>query len=414
MPYRGAMTPEDYAAAAQAYSNRVVYPTVRTTPSWAAAPTAQAAPAAPSYGVGGQAYAPWGLANMTSDVLNQVLGDAHFWASLGLQREEAERMARQWQQSFDWQKQLDIANMLLQQQLATGRIMRNPILTQSGAVLPGYSNALYEAIWRNRPDLKEFYDRTWGAGNYTISQAIEDWIRMTDEDTVREVGRDALRYAVQQGWYTPQEADEIYQNTLQRDIAEWQRELDQQRLGLQYMQSLASMRGPRDWLSYAEMQRLAQGTKLPSWLQSLANMANMPMPQVAPSTAQQAAAQAANVQGGPEMAAPAMTPAGNAPVAAFSTRTGTRAGTRALPRWVAPPSNLNYAQTTEPIVAGRNQGLNIPLPTKVHAREWLAATPSEREMLAGAVEYAGGSWEDYQDKMLRMFPRRKVRGITYF
>jgi len=79
-------------------------------------------------------------------------------------------------------------------------------------------NDALDAIWANRPDLKEFYDNAWGEGQYDPREAVRNWLAMTDEiqdpgptpegqlsggPAVTTNPRDPLTYALEQGYVQP-------------------------------------------------------------------------------------------------------------------------------------------------------------------------------------------------------------------
>jgi len=76
-----------------------------------------------------------------------------------------------------WYQQLlaaisDLLNAQLSKQFATGYV------TTPRRPAPTYEDALL-AIWNNRPDLKTFYDKQWGKGNYEPYHAVQNWLQIT-------------------------------------------------------------------------------------------------------------------------------------------------------------------------------------------------------------------------------------------
>lgn len=154
---------------------------------------------------------------------------------------------------------------------------------------------------------------------------------------------------------------------LQRKIAEMENKRAQEQLALNYLNLLAQLRGPQDWLVYANIIRNAQQTQLPAWLQSLYN-------------------------------------------------------TTKLPAWNA-PSNLSYSVTGQGAGAplalavntgGKTVGAQVPMPYMITPKQWAAMTPSERAMLQGMVEAAGGFWDDYVKMMMASWPTRNTGRATYW
>lgn len=84
-----------------------------------------------------------------------------------------------------------------------------------------------DAIWANRPDLKEFYDANWGKGKYEPADAVRNWLGMSPEAG----GMGAVDYALQQGWVQPgsEGAEGTDVPTLERET--WEKEYLRQ-LGL--------------------------------------------------------------------------------------------------------------------------------------------------------------------------------------
>jgi hypothetical protein len=131
-------------------------------------------------------------------------------------------------------------------------------------------NDALDAIWANRPDLKEFYDNAWGEGQYDPREAVRNWLAMTDEiqdpapgdqmglgpeqgrhfdpndpmggdpfelggPAVTTNPRDPLAYALAQGYVQPgsegSEGEQV--PTLEREIAEANQQYQNAMLELQ-------------------------------------------------------------------------------------------------------------------------------------------------------------------------------------
>jgi hypothetical protein len=102
----------------------------------------------------------------------------------------------------------------------------------------------------------------------------------------------AMDLVVDRGWGRPPEAanasapspipgadspqSEDWIKTLERETAEWNRELAQQGIAQNYLNMLAGLRGPRDWLQYANIVRASEGSQLPAWAQALTTGQNIP------------------------------------------------------------------------------------------------------------------------------------------
>jgi len=173
----------------------------------------------------------------------------------------------------------------------------------------------------------------------------------------------------------------------ERGGAEWEREQSwaeqygQGQLGMDYLTLMSTLRGPRDWVQYANTLRAAQQTQFPGWAQQVAQGLG-----VAPF--QGAAAVPAQQAGLPQPAAVAQPPAegialGNAP---------------AIPAW----GQAFYQQ-----LAAR--------PQLVRPDQWANMTPAEKEMLLGAVESGGGWAPDWMQMMQKAGPTGgQVAPVSWF
>ena len=225
-------------------------------------------------GATGTTYFPGELASLMAQMLGMQMSDAQFYANLGFQREQAERMAKQWREEFDWSKQESIAGMLYNQQLATGFMQTMPFLTESGASIAGGGNSLAgQSIWNARPDLKAFYDQAWGAGSYSIDDAVKNWLSMTDDADVIAAGRDANTYAGKMGLPTVESAAVKAPGDMQKTV---EREQMEGTLGLSYGALMQGLSGPEKYVQKAQTEAALAGSNSEQWFKDLAQRTGLP------------------------------------------------------------------------------------------------------------------------------------------
>jgi len=128
------------------------------------------------------------------------------------------------------------------------------------------------AIWQSIPDAQK------EKGNPI--QAAERWL------SKNKIKDDPIQWAIGQGYLQgPQDAQKI--PTLEREqwqeqVRQWQQQFGEQskqgreQMGLQYMQLLSQLRGPRDWLNYWNVTRAGQNSELPMWATQLAQGQGLP------------------------------------------------------------------------------------------------------------------------------------------
>lgn len=225
-------------------------------------------------GATGTTYFPGELASLMAQMLGMQMSDAQFYANLGFQKEQAERMAQQWREEFDWSKQESIAGMLYNQQLATGFMQTMPFLTATGASIAGGGNSLAgQSIWDARPDLKAFYDQAWGAGSYSIDDAVKNWLSMTDDPEVIAAGRDANTYAASKGLPTVQTAAVTSPGDMQKTV---ERERMEGTLGLSYGALMQGLSGPEKYVQKAQTEAALAGSNSEQWFKDLAQRTGLP------------------------------------------------------------------------------------------------------------------------------------------
>jgi hypothetical protein len=319
---------------------------------------------------------------------------------------------------------------------------------------------------------EELAFKKWAAEQgFAVDQRNQDWLREQFYQTQEFQRQQATGYVSGRpfgGGANQAGGDSAeWMKTLEREVAEWNRELQQQGLGLNYLNTLSSLRGPRDWVQYANTVRAAEGSQLPAWAQSLVQGQNISQFQGAgdggyqsiwnaPAQSAQAAlgARAAGVYGGPAAYRPGMPP-GQQPQpspnqvtmmpmpaqgsgvyggpAAF--RTGLMPGqqyqpapNQALPMPMPTPGSDVYGGPAA-FRTGLVPGQQYQAPVQPQAPNWvqqLAQNPQairssqwnnllsfEREMLGGALENEGQDFNTWQEQMQRTWvPRQQVTPIT--
>jgi len=126
-----------------------------------------------------------------------------------------------WYQEF-----LNLLATLLSGQLQKGALT-GTIVTP--AVEQATEEEALDAIWANRPDLKEHYDEAWGEGEYNPRDAVRNWLYITDED----VGdRNPVTYAESKGWVA-KPSEETREDTLEKKRLEHQQKMDEKSLEIQ-------------------------------------------------------------------------------------------------------------------------------------------------------------------------------------
>ncbi len=173
--------------------------------------------------------------------------------------------------------------------------------------------------------------------------------------------QDYLRY--QDRWHAQEIAEQVAMRKLQESIAlgyirgqpTLERQLGEGNLGLGYLQLLASLRGPSDWLRYWSTVRAAEPTSLPTWAASLAQGLTLPAYQ-----------------------APTMEPLAVGQV---------------------------WGATGQPST-GQGEAARMPtiLPQHITAAQWRNLLPSEQAGLQGLVEAQGGWWPDFAQQMMASWP----------
>ena len=191
---------------------------------------------------------------------------------------------------------------------------------------------------------------------------------------------------------------------------EWKEEFGKGQLGMDYLTLMSTLRGPRDWVQYANTLRAAQQTEFPAWAQQLAQGQGFAPFQGAMTPQQQLMQQAQQMQGGqltPEQAQ-----------AQFGPQIG-----------IPMPQELGGAaqQQAGGIALGQQQQQGVPAwgqpfmqqlvasPQLVRPDQWANMTPEERNMLFSVIEGTGGSVPGWLQMMQKAGPTGgRVQGTSFF
>lgn len=340
---------------------------------------------------------------------------------------------------------------------------------KSGTVVKDEREAALK-VWEQKGNVRKLY-----AGKE--EKATEaDKIAAVNQYLQNAGGKEtAMQFGERNGWFSSS-ANAASANgagmapTLQRQQIEWANQIAQQGLGLNYMQLLASQKGPRDWLTYANTVRNAQGSQLPAWAQALTQGQSLPafqgadalpegyyynnqqqMPaqnqavmmqqqgyQQQPAAYPQTVAQQPQVLpngmpvGYPQEYAPnpayAMNPQGAQGQQSVDGYYGQQPQyqTGSAPSQAVDPTgylgNLQR-QTSVPMVQqqqaqGQPQApawMNqlVQNPQGIRSSQWNNMLPFEQQMLAGAIEQNGADFDTWQTQMQRSWnPRQRVTPIS--
>ncbi|MBU2322800.1 MAG: hypothetical protein KJ884_07515 [Gammaproteobacteria bacterium] len=217
----------------------------------------------------------------------------------------------------------------------------------------------------------------------------------------------------------------------QRELAEMQQRLSQQGLGLDFMQTLASLKGPRDWLTYSNLINRTSGTALPGYAQQL--MGNTPgfgglnfnalfQNSYAPMWQAQNGTNAAGGGGDARTAAMQAIWNNRPDIQQFYAKNwgGSVDPIAAMNNWLG----MTNEQVGDPIqyAAGRGwanaaqAGPTLPnmQPHQISAQSWQRMLPTQREMLYGQLEQQGIDPMDYVSLMQNAFPTGNARQGTYY
>jgi hypothetical protein len=164
---------------------------------------------------------------------------------------------------------------------------------------------------------------------------------------------------------------------------EWTKKIQQEQLGLDTMKTLASLKGPRDWLTYNRVWSGLQGSNMPAYGQQL--LSNSALPSFRGLDFQALFKNSFN------------------PVFNAIDQAQQPGGGQTLP-------------TPQQTVGGGGgvEQVNMPniQPHQISQRAWNSMAPSAQQMLAGQMEAAGIDWGDYMNQMTKAWNTRKVTPIT--
>ena len=248
-------------------------------------------PSDPSYVAGGS-----GWAGQTIDLLALAQQQALAREELAFKKWAAEKGFEVDEKNRAWLKEQFYQSQEFQRQQSLGYMQGTPFGQQTQSRSSGSSGSYYvnadapelademaarRAIWDNKGNVRKLWKGKVAPTDEQVYDLVGNWLKKETK------GTDAMSYAIDKGYgrpvgYTTQGAGgaggvpEDWIKTLEREVSEWNRELSQQGLGLNYLNTLASMRGPRDWVQYANTVRAAEGSQLPAWAQSLVQGQNIP------------------------------------------------------------------------------------------------------------------------------------------
>jgi hypothetical protein len=368
----------------------------------------------------------WG--NQAIDLLSLAQQAALSREELAFKRWAAEKGFEIDEKNREWLKEQFYQSQEFERQNALGYMQASPFGQQLKSTGGGsssasgsgyYSNpnapvlndemAARRAIWDNKGNVRKLWKDRRAPSDEEIYDLVGRWLQSENK------GQTGMAYAIDKGWgqsSTPQTTSTIpgaagvdangqptqdWMKTLEREVAEWNNTLQQQGLGLNYLQMLSQMRGPRDWVQYANTVRAAEGSQLPAWAQALVGGQNVPQFQGAgdggyqsiwnqpAQTAQGAMAATPNLAAlgqQPPMSVPGEQVVAQQPVAVQATQ----------PSW---------SQS----LANNPQGIRY--------QQWSNLMPFEQEMLRGALEQEGVDWNTYLQQVQRTWvPRQSVVPIS--
>lgn len=184
---------------------------------------------------------------------------------------------------------------------------------------------------------------------------------------------------------------------------------------------LSSLRGPRDWLAYRNAQAGLRTGGVPNQMDAILGQLGVQLPPAASPAPVVGSVVAAPGAGQPPATnGVAMTPPqpvphiGRPAPVPYDQMTERQRFERALFNEATPAAGstqipgMMVNQQPEPTVQGWHGG-PVPLSAlrgnKMTQEQFRSLTPAEREMLAGAVEQAGGVWEDFAAQLAGAAPR---------
>ena len=280
--------------------------------------------------------------------------------------------------------------------------------------------AARRAIWDNKGNVRKLWKGKVAPTDEQVYDMVGRWLKNEAK------GSDAMSYAIDKGWGRPVGysatatgvggaggaggVPEDWIKTLEREVAEWNRELQQQGLGLNYLNMLSSLRGPADWVQYANTVRAAEGSQLPAWAQSLVQGQNIPQFQGAGDGGYQ------SIWNQPAQSAQAAL--GQQPVG------GAGGGNQGTDMYYGGPAQFSAGVVPgQQVAAGAVPGQQAAMPNwaqqlaqnpqSIRYSQWNAMLPFEQQMLGGALENEGQDFGTWVQQMQRSWvPRQQVTPIT--
>ena len=331
-----------------------------------------------------------------------------------------------------WLKEQFYQSQEFQRQQSLGYMQSTPFGQQTQSRSSGSSGSYYvnadapelademaarRAIWDNKGNVRKLWTGRVAPTDEQIYDLVGNWLKKETK------GTDAMSYAIDKGYgrpagYTTQGAGgaggaggvpEDWIKTLEREVAEWNRELSQQGLGLNYLNTLSGLRGPADWVQYANTVRAAEGSQLPAWAQSLVQGQNIPQFQGAGDGGYQ------SIWNQPAMSAWAAM--GQHPVGGAGANQG-------MDTYYGGPAQFSTGVVPgQQVGAGVGQGQQAAMPNwaqqlaqnpqSIRYSQWNNMLPFEQQMLGGALENEGQDFSTWMQQMQRSWvPRQQVTPIT--
>jgi hypothetical protein len=365
-----------------------------------------------------------GWAGQTVDLLALAQQAALTREELAFKKWAAEKGFEIDEKNRAWLKEQYYNDLEFQRQNALGYMQSTPFSNVAGTKTGGsagyYSNsespvlndemAARKAIWDNKGNVRKLWKNRNAPTDEEIYDLVGRWLQSENKNQT------GMAYAIDKGWgqsanptsTTPipgaagvdasGQATTDWMKTLEREQAEWNRELQQQQLGGQYLNTLASLKGPADWVQYANIVRAAQNSQLPAWAQALVGGQNIPQFQGAGGGYQSIWNQ----------------PAQNAQ-AAYGANPFAQ-GQQQVPGQQIPGQQMVAVDPAQQQAAQANWAQQLAQnPQSIRYNQFNNMLPFEQQMLQGALENEGADYQTWLQQMQRSWaPRQQVVPITSF
>jgi hypothetical protein len=181
--------------------------------------------------------------------------------------------------------------------------------------------------------------------------------------------------------FAQQQAYDYANLELQKQMAAWQKEYQQQSLGLQLTQALTQLRGPKDWLAYSNLYNAQAGTNMAGYAQQALSNSIVP------------GFHGLNWEG--------MMKNSYAPVWQAINNAQAPGGTTAT----TPQQTVTSPGATPVFMPNIN-------PQAVSQRTWNSMLPSQQQMLFGQLEQQGMDPNDWVAMMQKSWTNTNPVGIT--